>query len=199
MDQAQADYMGMIATVMKRAGPPGQPGTPGPAHPGDDGARDAKGGRAVHPSQAIRHLEKGRVVIFRRHRQPLFTTDTAAALRAAEIEADAILKGTHSGVDGVYSADPKLDPAATRYEHISYIDVINQGLKVMDATAIVLHGEGPADRGVRPARGREHPIPTAGSPRRYSGRDRAKRGPEAQPTFATQWRVDRASRRQAEA
>jgi uridylate kinase len=87
--------------------------------------------------RAIRHLEKGRVVIFAGGTgNPFFTTDTAAALRAAEIEADAILKGTHSGVDGVYTADPKLDPTATRYDEISYIDVINRGLRVMDATAI---------------------------------------------------------------
>jgi len=67
---------------------------------------------------------------------PFFTTDTAAALRAAEISAQAILKGTHSGVDGVYTADPKKDPNATRYDRISHIDVITKGLKVMDSTAI---------------------------------------------------------------
>jgi uridylate kinase len=67
---------------------------------------------------------------------PFFTTDTAAALRAAEISAQAILKGTHSGVDGVYTADPKQDPTATRYERISHLDVITKGLKVMDSTAI---------------------------------------------------------------
>ena len=67
---------------------------------------------------------------------PFFTTDTAAALRAAEISAQAILKGTHSGVDGVYTADPKLDPTATRYDRISHFDVMSKGLKVMDSTAI---------------------------------------------------------------
>jgi uridylate kinase len=87
--------------------------------------------------RAIRHLEKGRVVIFAGGTgNPFFTTDTTAALRAAEIDAEAILKGTHSGVDGVYSADPKEDPDATRYDKISYIEVINLGLKVMDSTAI---------------------------------------------------------------
>jgi uridylate kinase len=87
--------------------------------------------------RAIRHLEKGRVVIFAGGTgNPFFTTDTTAALRAAEIEAGAILKGTHSGVDGVYTDDPKLNPLATRYDEISYIEVINQGLKVMDSTAI---------------------------------------------------------------
>jgi uridylate kinase len=137
MDQAQADYMGMIATVMnglalqdslERLDQPTRVMT---------ALEMPKVAEQYIRRRAIRHLEKGRVVIFAGGTgNPFFTTDTAAALRAAEIEADAILKGTHSGVDGVYSADPKLDPAATRYEHISYIDVINQGLKVMDATAI---------------------------------------------------------------
>jgi len=87
--------------------------------------------------RAIRHLEKGRVVIFAAGTgNPFFTTDTAAALRAAEIEAQAILKGTHSGVDGVYTADPKLDPTATRYDVVSYLEVISKDLKVMDSTAI---------------------------------------------------------------
>ncbi len=67
---------------------------------------------------------------------PYFTTDTTAALRAAEVEAQAILKGTHSGVDGIYTADPKKDPTATRFDEIGFLDVLNKGLKVMDATAI---------------------------------------------------------------
>ena len=87
--------------------------------------------------RAMRHLEKGRVVIFAAGTgNPFFTTDTAAALRAAEIDADALLKGTHSGVDGVYSADPRTDPTATKYDEISYIEVMTKDLKVMDATAI---------------------------------------------------------------
>jgi uridylate kinase len=87
--------------------------------------------------RAIRHLEKGRVVIFAGGTgNPFFTTDTAAALKAAEIDAEAILKGTHSGVDGVYTADPKTDPTATRYDTIGFLDVINLRLKVMDSTAI---------------------------------------------------------------
>ena len=87
--------------------------------------------------RAMRHLEKGRVVIFAAGTgNPFFTTDTAAALRAAEIDADALLKGTHSGVDGVYSADPRIDPTATKFDEISYIDVMTKDLKVMDATAI---------------------------------------------------------------
>jgi uridylate kinase len=137
MDEAQADYMGMIATVMnalalqdalERAKQPSRVMT---------ALEMPKVAEPYIRRRAIRHLEKGRVVIFAGGTgNPFFTTDTAAALRAAEIAADAILKGTHSGVDGVYTADPKLDPTATRYDEISYIDVINKGLKVMDATAI---------------------------------------------------------------
>jgi uridylate kinase len=87
--------------------------------------------------RAVRHLEKGRVVIFAAGTgNPFFTTDTAAALRAAEIEAEALLKGTHSGVDGVYDSDPRTNPDAVRFEEISYMDVMNRDLKVIDATAI---------------------------------------------------------------
>jgi uridylate kinase len=87
--------------------------------------------------RAERHMEKGRIVILAGGTgNPFFTTDTAAALRAAEISAQVILKGTHSGVDGVYTADPKIDKTATKYSNISYLEVINKGLKVMDSTAI---------------------------------------------------------------
>ncbi len=87
--------------------------------------------------RAMRHLEKGRVVIFAAGTgNPFFTTDTAAALRVAEIDADALLKGTHSGVDGVYSADPRVDPSAVRYDEVGYMEVMTKDLKVMDATAI---------------------------------------------------------------
>jgi len=87
--------------------------------------------------RAIRHLEKGRIVIFAAGMgSPYFTTDTPAALRAAEVGAEAVLKGTHSGVDGVYSADPRRDPAAVRYDEIAYDDVIKRELRVMDLTAI---------------------------------------------------------------
>ena len=87
--------------------------------------------------RAIRHLEKGRVVIFAAGTgNPYFTTDTAAALRAMEMRADVILKGTK--VDGVYSADPMIDKSAERYTQISYLQVLERGLKVMDATAISL-------------------------------------------------------------
>ncbi len=87
--------------------------------------------------RAARHLEKNRIVIFAAGTgNPFFTTDTAAVLRAVEMNCDVILKGTQ--VDGVYSADPKLDKNATRYEKLKYIDVIKQDLKVMDQTAITL-------------------------------------------------------------
>jgi uridylate kinase len=87
--------------------------------------------------RAIRHLEKGRVVIFGAGTgNPYFTTDTAASLRAMEIGADVILKGTK--VDGVYSADPNTDPSATKFQSLSYLEVLKKGLKVMDATAISL-------------------------------------------------------------
>jgi uridylate kinase len=87
--------------------------------------------------RAIRHLEKGRVVILAGGLGvPFFTTDTPAALRAAELSADALLKGTHSGIDGVYTADPRLDPGATKLDELTYMDVLNQGLKVMDPTSI---------------------------------------------------------------
>lgn len=87
--------------------------------------------------RAIRHLEKGRVVILAAGMgSPYFTTDTPAALRAAEIEAEVIMKGTHSGVDGVYSADPRLVPDAVKYDEVGFMDLIAKDLRVMDLTAI---------------------------------------------------------------
>ena len=87
--------------------------------------------------RAMRHLEKKRVVIFAAGMgNPYFTTDTAAALRAAEIEASMLLKGTHGGVDGIYSADPKVDPWAERYDHVTFRDVVTKDLRAMDLTAI---------------------------------------------------------------
>jgi|TARA_B100001079_G_scaffold49894_1_gene40827 uridylate kinase len=89
--------------------------------------------------RAVRHLEKGRVVIFAAGTgNPFFTTDTAAALRAAEIDADAVLKGTHSGVDGVYTADPKSDPEAQLLQEVSFLDVLSRELAVMDSAAIAV-------------------------------------------------------------
>lgn len=137
MDRAQADYMGMIATVMNGLALQDALERAGQATRVQTAVEMPRIAEPYIRRRAIRHLEKGRVVIFAGGTgNPFLTTDTTAALRAAEIDAQAILKGTHSGVDGVYTADPKLDPTATRYDEITYIDVINRGLKVMDSTAI---------------------------------------------------------------
>ena len=137
MDRATADYMGMLATVINALA-----------------LQDALEQQGINTRvvtaiemravaepfirrRAIRHLEKGRVVIFAAGTgNPYFTTDTAAALRAMEIKADVILKGTK--VDGIYTADPMIDTAATKYETISYLQVLERQLKVMDTTAISL-------------------------------------------------------------
>jgi uridylate kinase len=137
MDRATADYMGMLATVINALA-----------------LQDALEHKNVTTRvataiemravaepfirrRAVRHLEKGRVVVFAAGTgNPYFTTDTAAALRAMEMKADVILKGTK--VDGIYTADPMVDTSATKYQEISYLKVLQQGLKVMDATAISL-------------------------------------------------------------
>jgi uridylate kinase len=131
MDRATADYMGMLATVINALA-----------------LQDALEQQnvvtrvvtAIEPfirRRAIRHLEKGRVVVFGAGTgNPYFSTDTAAALRAMEIKADVILKATK--VDGIYDADPMVKTDATRFDKISYLQVLEQGLKVMDATAISL-------------------------------------------------------------
>ena len=137
MDRATADYMGMLATVMN-----GLALQDGLEHNGvPTRVLTAIEMRAVAEPfirrRAIRHLEKGRVVVFAAGTgNPYFTTDTAAALRAMEVKADVIMKATK--VDGIYTADPKKDPTATRYERITYLQVLEQGLQVMDATAISL-------------------------------------------------------------
>ena len=137
MDQAQADYMGMIATVMNGLALQDALERVGQHSRVMTAVEMPKVAEPYIRRRAERHLEKGRIVILAGGTgNPFFTTDTAAALRAAEISAQAILKGTHSGVDGVYTADPKKDPTATRYERISHLDVITKGLKVMDSTAI---------------------------------------------------------------
>jgi len=137
MDRPTADNMGMLATVINALALQDAL---------EDIGQPTRVQSAIHMSQvaepyirrrATRHLEKGRVVIFAAGTgNPYFTTDTTAALRAAEIAAGVILKGTHSGVDGVYTADPRTNPDAVKYERIPYMDVINQGLKIMDSTAI---------------------------------------------------------------
>jgi len=137
MDQAQADYMGMIATVMNGLALQDALERVGQQSRVMTAVEMPKVAEPYIRRRAQRHLEKGRVVILAGGTgNPFFTTDTAAALRAAEIDAQAILKGTHSGVDGVYTADPKKDPNAVRYDRISHMDVSTKGLKVMDSTAI---------------------------------------------------------------
>ena len=139
MDKAQADYMGMLATVMNALAL--QDTLEQQGHPTrvQTSIYMAQVAEPYIRRRAIRHLEKGRVVIFAAGTgNPFFTTDTSAALRAAELDAEVVLKGTHGGVDGIYTADPRVDPSAKRLDSISYLEVINRGLKVMDATAITL-------------------------------------------------------------
>ena len=137
MDRATADYMGMLATVinalalqdaLERMGVPSRVQTAIAMH------------QIAEPyirRRAIRHLEKGRVVIFAAGTgNPYFTTDTTAALRAVEVGAEAILKATK--VDGIYTADPKKHPEATRFEQLAYLEVLQRGLEVMDNTALTL-------------------------------------------------------------
>ena len=137
MDRATADYMGMLATVIN-----GLALQDALEHNGvPTRVASAIEMRAVAEPfirrRAVRHLEKGRVVVFAAGTgNPYFTTDTAAALRAMEMKADVILKATK--VDGIYTADPMTHPDATKYDEISYIKVLERGLKVMDATAISL-------------------------------------------------------------
>ena len=137
MDRARADYMGMLATVINALAL--QDALEGVGQPTrvQTAITMAKVAEPYIPLRAIRHLEKGRIVIFAAGTgNPYFTTDTTAALRGAEMGADAVLKGTHSGVDGVYSADPRLDPTAVKLDEVTHFEVINRGLKVMDSTAI---------------------------------------------------------------
>ena len=137
MERASADYMGMLATIMNALALQGALEKAGV----DTRVQSAIPMDAVCEPyirrKALRHLEKGRVVIFAAGLgAPFFTTDTSAALRSAEMGCDALLKGT--SVDGVYTADPKKDASARRYESLSYHDVLAQDLKVMDASAIAL-------------------------------------------------------------
>jgi uridylate kinase len=137
MDRARADYMGMLATVINALALQD-------ALEADDQPTRVQTAIAMAqvaepfiPRRAIRHLEKGRVVVFAAGTgNPYFTTDTTAALRAAEIGAEAILKGTHSGVDGIYSADPLQHPDAEKLHEVSHFEVLNRRLEVMDSTAI---------------------------------------------------------------
>ena len=138
MDPATADYVGMIATVMNAVALQDALEQQGIDTRVQSAINMQEIAEPYIRRRALRHLEKGRVVIFGGGTgNPFFTTDTAAALRALEIEADLVLMAKNK-VDGVYSADPRTHPEATRYETLSYLDVLNQGLKVMDATAISL-------------------------------------------------------------
>lgn len=139
MDRATADYMGMLATVinalalrdaLERQGQPTRVQTAiGMSELAEPYIR----------LRAVRHLEKGRVVIFAAGTgNPFFTTDTAGALRAVEIEADILLKGTHGSTDGVYDADPGLHPDAKKLEEVSFDEVIAKELRAMDLTAVTL-------------------------------------------------------------
>jgi len=140
MDRATADYMGMLATVINCLAL---------QNALEQIGVDTRVQSAIPMSsvcepyirrRAIRHTEKGRVVIFGAGTgNPFFTTDTAAALRASEMGCDAILKGTK--VDGIYTADPEKDPTATRFEHLTHHDVLSKDLRVMDAAAIALARE----------------------------------------------------------
>ena len=137
MDRAQADYMGMLATVMNALAMQNALEQLGVPTRVQSAIEMDKVCEPVIRRRAERHLEKGRVVIFAAGvGAPYFTTDSGAALRAAEMKCDALLKGT--SVDGVYSADPKTDPTATRFETIGYDTVLAENLKVMDASAVAL-------------------------------------------------------------
>jgi uridylate kinase len=137
MDRATADYMGMLATVINALALQDALEQQGVVTRVVTAIEMRSVAEPFIRRRAIRHLEKGRVVIFAAGTgSPYFTTDTAAALRAMEIKADVILKGTK--VDGIYTADPMVDPQATKYSKISYLQVLERQLKVMDATAISL-------------------------------------------------------------
>ena len=140
MERSSADYMGMLATVMNALAMQNALEKQGI----DTRVQSAIQMNAVCEPfvrrRAIRHLEKGRVVIFAAGTgAPYFTTDTAAALRAAEMNCDALFKGT--SVDGVYTADPKKDKTAERYQNLNYLEVLSKDLKVMDASAVSLMRE----------------------------------------------------------
>jgi uridylate kinase len=140
IDRATADYMGMLATVMNALALQAALDRSGLASRVQSAIPMSSVCEPYIRRRAIRHMEKGRVVIFAAGTgNPFFTTDTAAALRAAEMNCDALLKATQ--VDGVYSADPKKYPDAVRYESLSYHEVLARDLAVMDASAISLSRE----------------------------------------------------------
>jgi uridylate kinase len=137
MDRAQADYMGMLATVMNALAMQNALEQIGVHTRVQSAVQMDQVCEPVIRRRAERHLEKGRVVIFAAGvGAPYFTTDSGAALRAAEMQCDALLKGT--SVDGVYDSDPKINPNAERFETVSYDKVLADNLKVMDASAVAL-------------------------------------------------------------
>jgi len=140
MERASADYIGMLATVMNALSMQSALERMGVVTRVQSAIPMSSVCEPYIRRRAIRHMEKGRVVIFAAGTgNPFFTTDTAAALRASEMGCDGLLKGTQ--VDGVYTADPKKDPSATRYNRLSYMDVLTKDLQVMDASAIALARE----------------------------------------------------------
>jgi uridylate kinase len=137
MDRAQADYMGMLATVINALALQDALEQAGVVTRVLSAIEMRSVAEPFIRRRAIRHIEKGRVVVFAAGTgNPYFSTDTAAALRAMEIRAEVILKATK--VDGIYSADPMIDPSATKFDSLSYLEVLDRRLKVMDATAISL-------------------------------------------------------------
>ena len=140
MDRVQGDYMGMLATVINGMALQGALEDAGMLTRLQTALKIEAIAEPYIKRRAVRHLEKGRIVIFGAGTgNPYFTTDTAAVLRGIEVGADVILKGTR--VDGVYTADPEKDPSATKYENISFADVLEKGLNVMDTTAFTLSQE----------------------------------------------------------
>lgn len=137
IERAHGDYMGMLATVINGMALQAMLEKVGVYTRLQSAIKMEQIAEPYIRRRAIRHLEKGRVVIFGAGTgNPYFTTDTAGSLRAIEIQADVILKGTR--VDGVYSADPEKDPAATKFEHITFAECISKNLRVMDMTAFTL-------------------------------------------------------------
>ena len=137
MDRSSADYMGMLATVINALALQDALESAGVVTRVLSAISMHQVAEPYIRRRAIRHLEKGRIVIFAAGTgNPYFTTDTTAALRAVEMNAEAILKATK--VDGIYSADPKKDPTATRFDRLDYMDVLQRGLEVMDSTAMAL-------------------------------------------------------------
>jgi uridylate kinase len=136
MDPAQSHYMGMLATIINALALQGALERRGIFTRAMTAIKMDEVAEPYIRRRAMRHLEKGRVIILAAGTgNPYFTTDSAAALRAAEMHAEVVLMAKN-GVDGVYTADPKHDPTATRFEHITYMDSLSRGLTVMDSTAL---------------------------------------------------------------